>query len=150
MRILLVEDQDPLRACLRLMLESAGHQVTEAANGAEALKVFSTEGYDLVITDFEMPVMDGSRLAVSIKSLAPSMPILMITASERARPDAQNPVDAVLKKPFRAMDLHGALQKLLLFRPEPVQPVVRRDTWQERDASEFVTAELPFILTETA
>jgi two-component system cell cycle response regulator CpdR len=139
-RILLVEDEEPLRACLRMMLELAGHQVTEANNGAEGLNLFSLGEYDLVITDFEMPVMAGNRLAIGIKLLAPSLPILMITASEKARRDAKNPVDALLNKPFTMTDLHCALQELLLAQPKPAQPVVARDIWEGRIASEFVGA----------
>src|SRR6516225_11242387 len=71
-RILLVEDQESVRACLRMILELEGHQVTEAGNGAEALNLFASGHFDLVITDLEMPVMKGNELAVSLKLLAPS------------------------------------------------------------------------------
>jgi len=120
-RILLVEDQAPIRACLRMMLEMEGHQVTEASDGAEALRSFAIGQFDLVITDLEMPVMRGNELAVGIKQLAPSVPILMITASARARREAENPVDALLSKPFMVKDLHCELRKLLSARPEPAQ-----------------------------
>src|SRR5690242_13475156 len=82
-RILIVDDEEQLRACLRTMLELEGHHVTEATNGAEAWKLFSIGEFDLVITDFQMPVMEGNKLALGIKILAPSVPILMITACER-------------------------------------------------------------------
>jgi CheY-like chemotaxis protein len=120
-RILLVEDEEPLRACLRMVLELEGHQVTEASNGAEALDLFSRGHFDLVITDFEMPVMKGNMLAVNIRRLAPSMPILMITASSNARRNAENPVDALLEKPFKVTDLSCTLRSLLSARPEPPQ-----------------------------
>jgi CheY-like chemotaxis protein len=107
-----------------MMLELEGHQVTEARNGAEALNLFSIGHFDLVITDFEMPVMKGNMLAVRIKELAPSLPILMITASARARRNAENPVDALLDKPFLVPDLHRALGKLFSARPEPAHPTV--------------------------
>jgi CheY-like chemotaxis protein len=123
-RILLVDDEEPLRACLRLMLEMEGHQVTEASNGAEALNLFNSNHFDLVITDFEMPVMKGNMLAANIKRLAPGLPILMITASPLARRNADNPVDALLDKPFHVPELRGALGKLLLPRPEPAHPGV--------------------------
>ena len=112
-RIMVVEDQESVRACLRMMLELEGHQVTEASNGAEALKLFAVGHFDLVITDFEMPVMKGNELAVCIKRLAPALPVLMITASALARRDAENPVDTLLDKPFTVTDLHRALEKLL-------------------------------------
>jgi len=121
-RILLVEDEEPLRACVRMMLQLEGHQVTEASNGAEALNLFTMGHFDLVITDLEMPMMKGNRLALDIKQLAPSLPILMITGSAKARRDANNPVDALLNKPFTVTELNCALGKLLSPRPEPDQP----------------------------
>ena len=121
-RILLVDDEEPLRASLRMMLELDGHQVTEAGNGAEALNFFTIGEFDLVITDFEMPMMKGNELAVSIKLLAPSLPILMITASETARGDLDNPVDALLNKPLTVPDLRRALKKLVPAEPDPAQP----------------------------
>ena len=120
-RILVVEDQESVRVCLRMMLQLEGHQVTEASNGADALNLFASGHFDLVITDLEMPVMKGNELAVRIKLLAPSLPILMITASARARREAENPVDALLDKPFTVAELQCALRKLLSARPEPAQ-----------------------------
>jgi two-component system, cell cycle response regulator CpdR len=134
-RILIVEDEAPLRACLRMMLELEGHQVTEASNGAEALNLFKIGEFQLVITDFEMPVMQGNKLAVALKLLAPSLPILMVTGSGWARRDARNPVDALLTKPFTATDLRCAVGKLLSARPEPAQPSVVRTL--ESPASTF-------------
>lgn len=116
-RILLVDDEEPLRACVRLMLELDGHHVTEATNGAEALDLFNMGVFDLVITDFEMPRMKGNELALAIKILAPALPILMITACERARREPENPVDALMNKPFTVIELHDALEKLLSSRP---------------------------------
>jgi len=115
-RILVVDDQEPVRACLRMMIEMEGHQVTEAGDGAEALTSFTIGQFDLVITDFEMPLMRGNELAVRIKQLAPSVPIVMITASPKARRDAENPVDALLGKPFMVNDLHSTLRELLSAR----------------------------------
>lgn len=112
-RILLVEDQELVRAALRMMLELDGHQVTEASNGAEALNLFDIGEFDLIITDFEMPLMKGNELAVSIKQVAPSQPILMITASDKAHGNVDNPVDGLLNKPLTVPDLRGAVGKLL-------------------------------------
>ena len=123
-RILLVEDEEPLRVCLRMVLQLEGHQVTEASNGAEALNLFPIGDFDLVITDFQMPVMEGNKLAIKLKQLDPSLPILMVTASARVPRDAQNPVDALLNKPFTVADLHCALRELLSTRVEPTQPSV--------------------------
>jgi CheY-like chemotaxis protein len=120
-RILIVEDEASIRACLRMMLEMEGHLVTEASDGVEALRSFIIGQFDLVITDFEMPAMKGNELAVGIKQLAPAVPILMITASARARREAENPVDALLSKPFMVSDLRCALRGLLSAGSEQAQ-----------------------------
>ena len=122
-RILIVDDEAHLRTCLRMMLELEGHQVTEASNGAEALNLFTIGEFDLVITDFEMPVMKGNEVAVGIKLLAPSLPVLMVTGSRIARPDDRNPVDALLSKPFTVNELRCAVGKLLS-APQDAQPTV--------------------------
>ncbi len=130
-RILVVDDEESIRACLRMMLELDGHHVTEACNGAEALHLFNLAEFDLVITDYQMPVMEGNKVAVGIKLAAPSLPILMITASARARREVDNPVDALLSKPFTLTDLRCALSKLLTARTEPA----RRNAVRAEDSS---------------
>lgn len=123
-RVLLVEDQELVRSALRMMLDLDGHRVTEASNGVEALKLFTIDEFDIVITDYEMPVMAGNKLAMGVKLLAPSLPVLMITASEQARGDVANPVDALLNKPLTVSELRGALGRLLPAEPEPTEPTV--------------------------
>ena len=60
-----------------------------------------------------MPIMKGNELAVRIKNLAPRQPILMITAYGKELGDSQNPVDAILHKPFAMDELRLAIAKLL-------------------------------------
>jgi CheY-like chemotaxis protein len=112
-RILLVDDQPSVRGTVRLMLEIDDHIVTEANNGAEALDLFTKGQFDLVTTDFVMPVMKGNELAVRIKQLAPKQPILMITAYFEELGNYENPVDRILNKPFTLDDLRGAIAELL-------------------------------------
>jgi CheY-like chemotaxis protein len=112
-RILLVDDEPSVREAFRMMLKFDGHSVTEANDGAEALDLFTKGQFDLVATDFEMPVMKGDELALRIKKLAPKQPILMITAYEKELGDSENPVDGVLNKPFTMDNLRGAITKLL-------------------------------------
>lgn len=114
-RILLADDQQPVRTAIRVMLMIDQHTVTEAANGSEALTLYHKERYDLVITDHSMPEMAGSDLAVSIKQLRPSQPIIMITAyAALFPPSKENPVDAVLPKPFSFSELRQTIAKLLV------------------------------------
>ena len=112
-RILLADDQQSVRDAIRLLLSLDEHTVVEAADGAEALAAFMRDRFDLVITDFEMPNMKGNELAARIKHIAPTQPVLMITAYAEALGDSVRPVDAVLDKPFQFQDLRQAMADLL-------------------------------------
>jgi CheY-like chemotaxis protein len=112
-RVLLADDQQSVREAIGLLLSLDEHEVVEAANGAEALDLFMCGHFDLVITDFEMPNMKGNELAARIKRVSPSQPVLMITAYAEQLGDSDNPVDAILNKPFQLEDLRQAIAKLL-------------------------------------
>jgi len=112
-RILLVEDDPGARQSLNLLLTIDRHTVREAANGREALDLFTKEHFDLVIVDYLMPEMQGNELAQNIKRMAPSQPILMLTAYVDKLVDSALPVDALLGKPFAVNDLRQAIGKLL-------------------------------------
>jgi CheY-like chemotaxis protein len=112
-RILLVDDQRPVRDAINLLLGLDKHTVVGAANGVEALALFKPDHFDLVITDFEMPQMKGNELAARIKQISPSQPILMITAYAERLDDADNPVDAVLNKPFQLEELRRVMAELV-------------------------------------
>src|ERR1035437_156265 len=116
-RILLAEDQQDVRELTKLLLDMDEHIVTEAVNGKEALDLFAPDRFDLVITDYLMPLMRGDELARSIKRLAPSEPVLMITGSAAELGNIQTSADAVLNKPFRLEELRQAVAQLLA--PEP-------------------------------
>jgi CheY-like chemotaxis protein len=111
-RILLVEDERHVRESIRLLLSSDEHTVVEANNGAEAFALFAKGQFDLVVTDSEIPFLKGGELAAKIKQLAPRQPILMITGHQR-RPSPDNPVDAVLNKPFDLNQLRKAVAELV-------------------------------------
>ena len=111
-RILLADDQQEVRELMALMLGMDDHIVTEARNGREALDLFTPERFDLVITDYLMPLMKGDELARNIKRLAPSEPILMITGSAAQFGGVQGSADAVLNKPFGLEELRRAVAQL--------------------------------------
>ena len=112
-RILLADDQGSVRQTISLILKYDGYTVVEATNGAEALALFQGDRFDLVITDFDMPIMKGNELASRIKQILPSQPILMITAYVEQLGGNDNPVDAILDKPFQLEDLRRVMTELL-------------------------------------
>ena len=125
-RILLVDDEQSVRQTIKLLLHFDQHIVTEARDGKEALALFAQETFDLVITDFAMPRMQGNELAVRIKQLAPAQPIVMITAYAAQLGTAENPVDAVLNKPFGFQALRQTIKNVLSAENQVWSPETRK------------------------
>ena len=115
-RILIVEDDEKLRSLMSSMITMMGFEVTSAASGDEALNQFEKKPFDLVLTDLNMPGMDGWRLARHIKSLSPDTPVVLSTAENRKRTLEKvidSSVDLVLFKPFGFKECQIMLQKML-------------------------------------
>ena len=112
-RILVAEDDPAARESINLLLRIDRHTVIEAKDGREALALFTKEHFDLVIVDYAMPEMQGNELALNIKRIAPSQPVLMVTAYFEKLVDSNIPVDAILSKPFGVNELRQAIAKLL-------------------------------------
>ena len=108
-----------MREILRHFLREDAHLVIEATNGAQAFALFLSTKFDLVLTDFEMPFVKGNQLAAKIRRVAPRQPILMLTAFEQ-RAGANNPVDAIVTKPFNSSKLREAIAQV--FHPRATAP----------------------------
>lgn len=65
-KILIIDDQEPIRTLLRQLLEGAGHEVCEATNGRQGLALYKQRLVDLVITDIAMPEMNGLELILEL------------------------------------------------------------------------------------
>jgi CheY-like chemotaxis protein len=78
-RILTVDDDEADRLFLRAVLESAGHDVFFARDGEEAVKTFMRRGIDLVVTDLQMPNVDGFDLMTVLGDFLPAPPIVVIS-----------------------------------------------------------------------
>jgi CheY-like chemotaxis protein len=110
--ILLVDDDPEVRSTLKLLLDMDKHVVTEACDGRQALDLFSSGKFDLVITDYVMPEMSGDQLAVEIKQQDPTLPIVMITANADLLSSPVPGVDCLLPKPFPIADLRMAIRSV--------------------------------------
>lgn len=117
-RILLVDDEAEMIDLLEKVLVFLGYEVSMARNGEEAVEKALLEIPDLIIMDARMPKIDGLQAASAIRNnpTTQSIPILAATGLATPRDTAkclQSGCDAVLMKPFTAMELEAAIQKLL-------------------------------------
>jgi CheY-like chemotaxis protein len=111
LRVLLVDDDILVSMGAADMLLDLGHSVTEAQSGPHALKLLETDApFDIVVTDYAMPGMNGFELAQKIRQRNPKLPIILATGY------AELPADRSiefghLSKPYTSKDLAGALEK---------------------------------------
>ena len=115
-KVLVVDDEAMARQLLRILLESWGYSVVAAHGGADALDRFSLEVPDLLITDVNMPGMDGYELCRQVRKQW-SVPIILCTAygflDEDKAEAVRIGVDAFLNKPFDSQELRAIVDSLL-------------------------------------
>ena len=116
--ILLVDDDDSLRRVLEFQLSEAGHAVVSESDGREALKLFSGEEFDCLITDWRMPKMTGSQLVQQATAVNSEIPIIVITAFG----DVDTAVEAMrggafdfITKPFNRQEILLTVEKALKY-----------------------------------
>jgi DNA-binding NtrC family response regulator len=112
---LLVDDDSLIRLCLETMVRAAGHVVTSAGDGAEAVGILSLHRFDLVISDIRMPNLDGWRLFEYVRQSCPGTDIMLMTAYATV-PDAMKALARgaceYLPKPIDADDLTSRLRQI--------------------------------------
>jgi CheY-like chemotaxis protein len=118
-RILIAEDEEPLRMLIKRALAEEGHFVVATADGAEALDVLQSEGdgFDLLLADIKMPMMDGIALALAVARDFPKLPILLMTgyADQRERAHGLDAlIHDVIAKPFSLNDIRKAVAEALV------------------------------------
>jgi len=123
-RILIIEDNAPLRTMLKNALGTEGHLVVEATNGSEGIGLFERNEFDLVITDIIMPGRRGIETIVRLKQTRPNAKIMAISGAGGGRSEdllkaAWNVgAHAVLTKPFTMKDLRQTIASLLPPKPD--------------------------------
>lgn len=112
-RVLVVDDQQVVRDILAHFLSIKGFDVETAENGLEALALFIVDHFDIVITDLQMPHMDGSSLALEIKNRNPTTFIIIMTGDREADVKkllASGCADFAMLKPFSLNTLYDVCQ----------------------------------------
>lgn len=102
-RVLLVEDEDMVRAVAERALARAGYQITACSDGEDGLEAFEADSdFDIVVSDVVMPGMDGPAMVRAIRKLQPEIPVLFMSgyAEEALRKDIDVPNMHFLPKPF--------------------------------------------------
>ena len=117
-RVLIADDEDSMRTLVARAIAMDGHEIVTAQDGAEALEILtSADGaFDLLLTDIQMPVMDGIALALSAARDFPDLTILLMTgfADQRERASNLNAlVHDVVTKPFSVADIRTAVADAL-------------------------------------
>lgn len=126
-KILVVDDNDIVRCVVSKMLSRLGHIVASADSGAKAMGVFLRNRFDIVLSDYDMPGMDGVAFAYSIKMHRPDMPVVIMTGSDTSHAVflASEVVDEVIAKPFTMEELDVTVQnhsdKALASRPRTLK-----------------------------
>ncbi len=112
-RILLVDDFEPLRHLKSLLLRKAGALVFEAKNGREALRCLETERLDLALLDINLPDMSAMELSEANRAdgETASLPVIYTSVSER--PDRLDPTAVFFQEPIDKAELVAAILKLV-------------------------------------
>jgi two-component system cell cycle response regulator CpdR len=120
-RVLIVDDEDSMRLLVARAIAMDGHDIMTASDGAEALEILGSadSAFDLLLTDIQMPIMDGIALALAAARDFPDLTILLMTgfADQRERASGLNAIAYdVITKPFSVADIRTAVADALASR----------------------------------
>jgi DNA-binding response OmpR family regulator len=132
--VLVVDDEKMIRSLLKMSLQRMGYEVTTADDGAEALDLFQTQQFDLVLLDILMPKVDGFTVCSELRRVS-DVPIVMLTALNR--PDdivrgLELGADNYITKPFTFKEVEARIRAILRrttnkIEAEPVQVLEHGD-----------------------
>ena len=115
LRVCLIDDNLSVREILALGLCDAGHEVTEAGDGASGLDAIGRSRPDVVVTDLTLPDMKGAEIVQAIRRAHASLPIVAISGGSSGGEStaAELGADAYLSKPFRMKELAAAMAEAM-------------------------------------
>ena len=117
-RVLIADDEESMRTLVARAIAIDGHDIVTAEDGAEALDILTRENgaFDLLLSDIQMPIMDGIALALSAARDFPQLTILLMTGFAHQRERASNLsaiAHDVITKPFSVADIRNAVADAL-------------------------------------
>ncbi len=118
-RILLIDDDIDFRSMLCIALKQLGHEVSEAAEGEQALGIYKPELFDVVVTDLIMPGKEGIETIMALRKLDPAVRIIAMSGGGRATSfdylqiARQVGAKKLLVKPFLCGDIKNAIDEVL-------------------------------------
>ena len=118
-RVVVIDDDEPIRRTLGVLLERAGYAVVLAPDGEEGLRSCRAAVPDLVMTDIHLPGMDGIEVALALRTLAPELPLIVMSGGDRTeRLDLLGTAlllgaVRVLRKPFTIDEALSAIKAAL-------------------------------------
>ena len=116
LRVLLVDDEPAIRRALRAPLSEMGFIATEASRGEEAIQLAQSQTFDVVLLDMNMPGMGGMKTLVKLRSIAPRLPILMVTVvdGEEEKIEAlESGADDYVTKPFSVREVIARMRSAI-------------------------------------
>ncbi len=118
-RILVVDDDVIIREAVGRLLSRAGHEVDEAVNGKEAMSALDAHSYQVVVTDINMPEMDGIEVIAALRRARAGIPVVAMSGGGLmpkdlllANADLMGAVEVIMK-PFEANQMVGAVERAL-------------------------------------
>ena len=113
-KVLVVDDNNDLRIVVSKMLSRLGYEVSSADSGENGLSIFLENKFDIVLSDHEMPGIDGVAFACSVKKNSPRTPVVIMTGAgkETVFSRKSTAVDEVISKPFTLAEIDETIQNL--------------------------------------
>ncbi len=133
-KILIVDDDESIRATMTAILEDEGYIVEAAKTGQEAIEKTNNNVYNVALLDIRLPDMEGVQLLESMKDTVPPMRKIMVTGY----PSIQNAVAAVNKKANAYIIKPVDIEKLLATVREQIQLQKEENAYSEQKVAEFV------------
>ena len=123
-RVLLADDDEAIRVLICSILSDAGYNVYMACDGLEAVDLLKKRRYDVLLTDYHMPKMDGLELLNLTQAMWPDLPVIVATSDALLTGQPLHgplePAYAILEKPFDRAELLNIVRSAVLGLPKPV------------------------------